>query len=163
MMVRKRGKWRQICLCQMELTFPQISRKYTHAQIQMRGGGGRRIRTPLENHKSIGFLSNTCPDPLKNHKAAKPAFIVGHHRLASETPLNGVSLAGRCWPANSGIWILSLLINLKNVKVGPPLTKLSESSKFDRATYVTGFQRLMPSVAYSKQFVFISCTSKFSL
>ena len=47
-----------------------------HARIQ-RGGGGRGSGSPLENHKNIGFLSNTCPDPLKNHKATKPAFNVG--------------------------------------------------------------------------------------
>ena len=29
------------------------------------------------NHKNIGFLSKTGPDPLKNHKATKPAFNVG--------------------------------------------------------------------------------------
>ena len=40
-------------------------------------GGGQGIRTPLKNHKNIGFLSSTGPDPLKNHKAAKPAFNVG--------------------------------------------------------------------------------------
>ena len=34
------------------------------------GTGGR----VLKNHKNIGFLSNTGPDPLKNHKATKPAF-----------------------------------------------------------------------------------------
>ena len=41
----------------------------------------------LENHKTIGFLSNTGPDPLENHKTGldplenhktiKPAFNVG--------------------------------------------------------------------------------------
>ena len=31
---------------------------------------------PLKNYKNIGFLSNTGPDPLKNHKATKPAFNV---------------------------------------------------------------------------------------
>ena len=31
----------------------------------------------LENHENIGFLSNTGPDPLKNHKATKLAFNVG--------------------------------------------------------------------------------------
>ena len=31
---------------------------------------------PLKNHKK-GFLSNTGPDPLKNHRATKPAFNVG--------------------------------------------------------------------------------------
>ena len=42
-------------------------------------GGGARIQTPPPPEKSqkIGFLSNTGPDPLKNHKATKPAFNVG--------------------------------------------------------------------------------------
>ena len=80
------------------------------------GGGGAGVRIPLKDHKNIEFLSNTGPDPLKNHKVTKPAFnyvlkrisfgskactkemqpecayILGHHRPAS---LNGVSLAGR--------------------------------------------------------------------
>ena len=41
------------------------------------GGGARGPDTPRENHKKIGFLSNTGPDPLKNQKATKPAFNVG--------------------------------------------------------------------------------------
>ena len=32
---------------------------------------------PLENHKTIRFLSNTGLDPLAIHKAAKSAFNVG--------------------------------------------------------------------------------------
>ena len=60
------------------------------------------VRSPhplsLANHKDIGFLSNTGPDPLGNHKATKLAFIVGqllgdplplkagHVRPISETP-----------------------------------------------------------------------------
>ena len=40
--------------------------------------GGRGSGHPLENHNNIGFLScNTGPDPLKNHKATKPALNVG--------------------------------------------------------------------------------------
>ena len=37
------------------------------------------VRTPhpSENHKNIGFLRNSGLDPLKNHKAAKPAIKVG--------------------------------------------------------------------------------------
>ena len=35
------------------------------------------VRTPLKNHKNIGFIRNTGLDPLKNHKATKPAFNVG--------------------------------------------------------------------------------------
>ena len=42
-----------------------------------KGEGGAGVRTPpSENHQNIGFLSNTGPDPLKNCKAAKPAFNV---------------------------------------------------------------------------------------
>ena len=41
------------------------------------GGGGQGVRTPPEKSQKIGFLSNTGPDPLKNHKATKPAFTVG--------------------------------------------------------------------------------------
>ena len=37
--------------------------------------GGQGV--PLKNHKNIGFLSNTGPDPLTNYKATKPAFNVG--------------------------------------------------------------------------------------
>ena len=43
----------------------------------------------MKNHKNIGFLSNTGPDPLKNHKAIKPKFTVG----TAEFHLNGISLA----------------------------------------------------------------------
>ena len=48
-----------------------------HGRIQR---GGQGVRTPLpllKNHKILGFLSNTGPDILKNHKATKPAFNFG--------------------------------------------------------------------------------------
>ena len=41
------------------------------------GGGGQGVRTLMKNHKTIGFLRKTGPDPLKKHKATKPAFNVG--------------------------------------------------------------------------------------
>ena len=48
---------------------------------------------PLENHRALGFLSNTNPDdldPLEDQKATKPSVNSigpsGHHWLASETP-----------------------------------------------------------------------------
>ena len=41
-----------------------------HGLIQSGGGGA-------EKSQNIGFLSYTGPDPLKNHKATKPAFNVG--------------------------------------------------------------------------------------
>ena len=40
-------------------------------------GGGQGSGPPLKNHKNIGFLSNTGPDPLRILKATKPAFNVG--------------------------------------------------------------------------------------
>ena len=54
------------------------------------GGGGNRGSGPpphsLKNHKNIGLLSNTVPDPLKNHKATKPAFNFEPLSVASESP-----------------------------------------------------------------------------
>ena len=38
-------------------------------------GGDRGSGFP-EKSQNIGYLSNTGPDPLKNHKATKPAFNV---------------------------------------------------------------------------------------
>ena len=57
-----------------------------HVRIQ-RGGGGRGSGPSLKNHKNIGFLSNTGPDPLENHKATKPAFNVGP---SSASQLNAI-------------------------------------------------------------------------
>ena len=50
------------------------------------GGGGAGDPDLQKNHKNIGFLRNTGPDPLKNHKATEPDSILGRHRHASETP-----------------------------------------------------------------------------
>ena len=44
---------------------------------------------PLKKHKNIGFLSNTGPDALKITKLTSQHSMLGHHRPASETPLNG--------------------------------------------------------------------------
>ena len=38
---------------------------------------GGRGSGPPEKSQNIGFLSNTGPDLLKNHKAFKPVFNVG--------------------------------------------------------------------------------------
>ena len=45
----------------------------THTRIQ-RGDVGS---DPHEKHQNIGFLINTGPNPLKNHKATKPEFNNG--------------------------------------------------------------------------------------
>ena len=71
--------------------------------------GGQGVRTPLKYHKNIGFLRNTGPDSLQNHKAAKPAFNVGP---SSARPRNAIF---------SGIWIHSL-------KSWTPMKKLSGSA-----------------------------------
>ena len=50
---------------------------------------------PLKNQKkNIWFLSNIGPDPLKNHKATKPAFNVGP---SSARQRNAISMAFRWW------------------------------------------------------------------
>ena len=77
----------------------------------------------LKNHKNIGFLSNTCPDPLNNHKATKHSML-GHHRQAK--------MAFR-WRANDDQLIMVFGSSLssstkKRKKVVTPLTKLSGSA-----------------------------------
>ena len=114
-----------------------------HTRIQR--GGGQRVRTPPPpppppiNHKAIGFLCNTGSEPWKITKLPNQHSILGHHRLASETPFK--------WPAFSHIWILSPLFNWKNkqkknnvVRVGLPLTKLSGSAHV-KASYLNNFCR----------------------
>ena len=39
--------------------------------------------------------------------------MLGHHRHASETPFQWRSLAGRWWPAYSGVWILPPVYNTR--------------------------------------------------
>ena len=60
-----------------------------HGRIQRGGGGGggAGVRTPLKNHKNIGFLRNAGPDSLKNLKSIKPAFNFAH---SSARNLNGI-------------------------------------------------------------------------
>ena len=38
------------------------------------GGGGGWIQIALKNHKTLGFLSNTGPEPLKNHMASSIGY-----------------------------------------------------------------------------------------
>ena len=54
----------------------------------MRGSRGGRGPDPpaLENHKAIGFLSNTGPDPGPDHKKITKHSMLGHHRPTGETP-----------------------------------------------------------------------------
>ena len=96
-------------------------------------GRGARGPHPLEKSQNIGFHSNSGPDPLKNHKATKPAFNVGpssgHQRNAIEVAFRWRAIMARL------LWYLhppsphQLKKKRKNVvKVGHPLTKLSGSA-----------------------------------
>ena len=58
---------------------------------------------PPENYKNIGFLSNTCPDPLKKQKTIKPAF-----NFSPYSALQRRFAGGPTKPAFSGILIISL-------------------------------------------------------
>ena len=60
---------------------PTCTRSYMYlVELDMRGSkGGTGDLDPhphLENCKFIGFLNNTGPDQLENHKATKLAFNV---------------------------------------------------------------------------------------
>ena len=83
----------------------------------------------MKNHKAIGFLSNTGPDPLKNHKATKPAFSVGPssvhqrnaismalHWQADDTPLFVVF--GFLYPHQKNVMKLEIKMMKKTEKVG---------------------------------------------
>ena len=65
------------------------------ADLEEVGGAGQGVWTPLKNHKSIGFLSNTGQDPLTLTKLPIQNSMLCHHQHASETHFNGVSLVGR--------------------------------------------------------------------
>ena len=78
-----------------------------HGRIQRGKAGGPDLPPPPpRNHKAIGCLSNTGPDPLKNHKATKPALTV---RSSSACQRNSIPFKWlfAFWPALSGNWILS--------------------------------------------------------
>ena len=83
---------------------------------------------PLENYK-ICILAILVRTPEKSQSYQATVLCMANIGPQAKRHLNGVSLSGRLWPAYSGIWLLSPLINLKKgVKVGPPLTKLSGSA-----------------------------------
>ena len=61
----------------------------------------------MANHKNIGFLSKTGPEPLKITKLLRQHSILGRNRHASETPFKQTKDV---------------------VKVGPPLSKIFGSA-----------------------------------
>ena len=96
-------------------------------------GAGVRTSLRLKNHKIKGFLSNTGEDPLKNHKATKPAFNVGPP-LKWRFP-GGPMMA--CFYCYLNPLLLSPLI--KNVvRVGPPLARLFGSAHEGNRVFLLG-------------------------
>ena len=89
--------------------------------------GGTGDWTPAEKSQNIGFLCNTCLDPLKNHKATKPSFNVGP---SSARQRNAISMAFDWW-ADDGPFIkvfgssIPYLLKKNIIKFGSPLKKLS--------------------------------------
>ena len=65
-------KQRVVC----QLCFIIDKENHKHVMFGPRGRG-LGVWTRPEKSQSIEFLSNTGADPLKNHKATKPAFNVG--------------------------------------------------------------------------------------
>ena len=63
------------------------------------GAGGL---DPLEKYKNIEFLSNTSADPVKIHKATKPALNVGP---SSACQRNAIKMAFR-WRADGGTFLV---------------------------------------------------------
>ena len=100
---------------------------HNHGRIQ-RGGGYRGCGPPLKNHKYIGFLSNTGPNLLKNHKATKPEFNIGQSS-ARQTPFKwrfagGPMMAHLKWylaPISPHQSTIKKIV----IKFGPPPTKLA--------------------------------------
>ena len=50
-------------------------------------GGQAPHPLPLKDHKAIGFLTRTGPNPMKITKLSSQNSMFGHHGPACETPL----------------------------------------------------------------------------
>ena len=76
------------------MSHPQTPHGRQHTKLSWADpeGGCRGSGPPLKNHKNIGFLSNTGPDPPENHKASNWAII----GTPAKCHLNGVSLVCLC-------------------------------------------------------------------
>ena len=87
-----------------------VSPSFTQRRMKCMCGSrwGTGVRTSPRKSQNIVFFSNTGPHPLNIVKLPSQLSILGHNRHTSETPFspNGVSLADRRVPANSGIWII---------------------------------------------------------
>ena len=53
-------------------------------------GAGGPDHYPLKNYRTIGFLSNTGPDPLNIRIASKPALNVGPSSVCQRPAYGGI-------------------------------------------------------------------------
>ena len=83
---------RCICKCIRIIFNVNYSFIFHHVITYLQGAEPEGGQDPSENHKNIGFLSNTCPDSLKNFASIQCWATIGppakHH-------FNGVLLAGQ--------------------------------------------------------------------
>ena len=68
----------------------------THARIQR---GWQGVWTP-EKSQTLGFLINTGPDPMKNHKATNPAFKTRRRKNN-----NNKKRSQKWTPSENSFWI----------------------------------------------------------
>ena len=105
------------------------------------GGGRGPDPLTLENHKVIGFPSNTGPDPHeKIEKLPSQHSMLGHHRPASETPASETP--------DYSVFVSSLSPHqlIKNaVRVGPSLAHTVQPDAF--STDGTGRGHFLKSVS----------------
>ena len=99
-----------------------------HERIQR--GGGQGVQTPPEKSQKYRFSEQYWSRTLEKSQRYQASIqfwaIIS---MLAKRHLNGVSLAGRWWPAYTGICLDPLSPLKKNVvKVGPRLTKLSGST-----------------------------------
>ena len=83
--------------------------------------GGTRSKTHalLENHKAIGLLINTGPDPMENHKATKSAFNVGPSSVSQRNAMSDGPMMVRFERYKDHLSPSST--EKTTVRVGPPL------------------------------------------
>ena len=71
----------------LKTQFIQVPQICPHMRIQR---GGQGVRTPLKNHKNLGFFSNTAPDHPGYQDSIQCWANIG---MPAKRHLNGVSLA----------------------------------------------------------------------
>ena len=104
-----------------------------------REGTGGPDPPPMKNHKTIGFLTNTGPVPLKTHN------MLGHVGPSSARQRNAIAMAFR-WRTDDGPFIsvlyldllssyqLKMIMIIKNVLKFPPPSLLKIRSRSAHAS-----------------------------